>query len=348
MTLSLVIPTWNRADILDDCLSRLPDIDCEVIVSDNASTDHTDDVIFRYEAKDERIKGVALPTNQGAFANLRHAVSHAQGDVICYLADDDSLLGEPLKTHVDLMHSEPIVALYCDPIAWDDAQQVEMHRYFGLSNPVTFENDHTQLLNFMLSTMIPPEIGLFRRDAMIRAQIPTGRALPFHIWLYGYARQGMVRFDPLAFYREHLVMKPALKRATTINRAWAMSYMGDEQRLGLEGMACLIERDLNLSFDKQPLSQAIDRMLHQRASLEINRACQRGDYIMAVELRRRQMLWGLVDVQSDDAGLTAKAAEQASRIYAGLTDAPTLDMLIDAYRLDVGVQTITIRERARG
>ena len=69
---------------------------------------------------------------------------------------------------------------------------------------------------------------------------------------------------------------------------------------------------------------------------------------MAVELRRRQMLWGLVDVQSDDAGLTAKAAEQASRIYAGLTDAPTLDMLIDAYRLDVGVQTITIRERARG
>ncbi|TDO21969.1 glycosyltransferase family 2 protein [Pedobacter duraquae] len=52
--LSICIPTYNRADILDSTLKRLFDnpefmSDCvEVVVSDNGSTDHTREVVSKY------------------------------------------------------------------------------------------------------------------------------------------------------------------------------------------------------------------------------------------------------------------------------------------------------------
>lgn len=48
--LSICIPTYNRADFLRLCLKRLQELegvlpDFEIIVSDNASTDHTASVL---------------------------------------------------------------------------------------------------------------------------------------------------------------------------------------------------------------------------------------------------------------------------------------------------------------
>lgn len=81
--LSLCIPTFNRADILDKTLSALfsnPDFDqnlIEVIVSDNCSTDHTESVVkkfplVQYYRNQENIKD----------ANFTTILTHATGRYI--------------------------------------------------------------------------------------------------------------------------------------------------------------------------------------------------------------------------------------------------------------------------
>lgn len=83
--LSLCIPTYNRADVLDATLAALfsaPDYDpqrIEVVVSDNCSSDHTADVVSRYpavryfrNAENVRDKNfsLALTRSRGAYAKL--------------------------------------------------------------------------------------------------------------------------------------------------------------------------------------------------------------------------------------------------------------------------------------
>jgi hypothetical protein len=337
--LSICIPTWNRALILEHTLSRLPDLDCEFLVSDNCSTDETWGVVAAAGETDHRIRYEKLDHHAEAFTNLRHAIFHARGDLIAYMADDDSLLAAPLAEHVARMDAEPgLAAIYADPIAWDDAEEVELHRYFGITEARTFDNEPMGLANFLLNTMLPPEIGVFRRKAMIQSYIPFARMMPAHCYCYNLSRQGAVRFDPLAFYREHRVLKPHLQRGQTANLDLAMNYIGDEQRLGLEAMMLMALQDAGNGpiNDEQRASihAGIDRMLHTRTSLEITRAMQRGDFILAVELRRRQALWwGPGDVGSDMEHIIVPAAKQALRAYEGYDQAPTLGELVNSYRI---------------
>src|SRR5687768_16092261 len=124
-TLSICIPTYNRADILDDCLDKLvPLKDCgktvEIVLSDNGSTDRTADVIAAHGAKNPLLKSHRLPENRGAPANWLNALHKAEGEFMLYLADDDGLIIDGLMTHVERLEQErDLVAIYADWIAWD-------------------------------------------------------------------------------------------------------------------------------------------------------------------------------------------------------------------------------------
>jgi glycosyltransferase involved in cell wall biosynthesis len=58
---SIIIPTLNRAKILDKCLTcikniRKPDLDFEVLVVDNGSADNTKEIIKKYEPLQQFIR----------------------------------------------------------------------------------------------------------------------------------------------------------------------------------------------------------------------------------------------------------------------------------------------------
>ena len=59
--LSICIPTFNRGDLLNDILSKYVDNpqfdnDVEIVISDNASTDSTEDICRRYVEKYSNIR----------------------------------------------------------------------------------------------------------------------------------------------------------------------------------------------------------------------------------------------------------------------------------------------------
>lgn len=103
MKLSVVVPTRNRADLLEAFLSSLagqtlPRDQWEVIVVDNGSTDGTAEVAARHAAAAENVRAVFEPA-PGLHAGRHRGLKEAAGDVLVY-ADDDI---EPLPTWLEAM-----------------------------------------------------------------------------------------------------------------------------------------------------------------------------------------------------------------------------------------------------
>jgi glycosyltransferase involved in cell wall biosynthesis len=103
LLLSICIPTYNRADILSRTLEELfvnPDFDAakiEVVVSDNASTDHTAEVVARYPS----VRYYRNETNLGSNPNFTVLLNRARGKYLRLMNDtvrfNEGMLGKMLR-----------------------------------------------------------------------------------------------------------------------------------------------------------------------------------------------------------------------------------------------------------
>jgi len=92
--ISICIPTYNRAHYLRDAIESAlaqtyPHL--EVIVSDNASTDETMDLLATY-ADDPRVKVFRNEENVGIHRNFWRAIQRSNGTYLSMLCSDDVLL----------------------------------------------------------------------------------------------------------------------------------------------------------------------------------------------------------------------------------------------------------------
>lgn len=114
---SILIPTYNRAGYLREALQSAAaqtERDTEIIVLDDASPDHTAQVVAEF-ADDPRVYYIRHPHNIGIAANWRAGISIAEGQFFCLLHDDDTFepefveaLMRPLLEHADLIFA------FCD------------------------------------------------------------------------------------------------------------------------------------------------------------------------------------------------------------------------------------------
>lgn len=85
ISFSVVIPVYNRANLIDRTLSSVIKEDLEIIVVDDGSTDGTAECLAKYG---DRIT-VLHQENQGAGAARNLGISKATGDYILFLDSDD-------------------------------------------------------------------------------------------------------------------------------------------------------------------------------------------------------------------------------------------------------------------
>jgi glycosyltransferase involved in cell wall biosynthesis len=92
MTLvSTLLPTYDRAEFVGGAIETVlgqTHEAVEVIVVDGGSTDGTHDVLRQY-ADDERVSVLQDGPNDGIAHARNRALSHAQGEYVCVLDDDD-------------------------------------------------------------------------------------------------------------------------------------------------------------------------------------------------------------------------------------------------------------------
>jgi len=89
---SIVIPTYNRAENLKFAIANILEQafeDYELIVSNNNSTDRTDEAIKEF--KDNRIIYIKNKTNIGWIRNIEKSINLAKGKYVILQGDDDYL-----------------------------------------------------------------------------------------------------------------------------------------------------------------------------------------------------------------------------------------------------------------
>lgn len=106
--LSLTIPTFNRyaflAELLDALLPQIPqDGSVELLVSDNASTDATFEIVANFHSRGLPLRSVRNPENIGADANFLQCLSLARGKYVWVLGDDDLVLPKAVPQILSLL-----------------------------------------------------------------------------------------------------------------------------------------------------------------------------------------------------------------------------------------------------
>jgi len=85
--------------------------DFELIISDNNSTDATDEICRKYAAQDDRIRYSRHETNIGGAKNENSTVRLARGEYFRWAAYDDVCAPELLEKHVAILDNESSVVL---------------------------------------------------------------------------------------------------------------------------------------------------------------------------------------------------------------------------------------------
>src|SRR5215475_3350991 len=109
---TIAIPTFNRSAWVQDCvLSALAQTyeHFEVVVSDNASTDATQDVLKEFQ--DVRLRVVRQPINIGLIGNWNACLAAASGEFIVFVSDDDRIAPQMLEQCVSLVRREPAIRM---------------------------------------------------------------------------------------------------------------------------------------------------------------------------------------------------------------------------------------------
>ena len=205
--LSIGLPVYNGEKYLRESLDALLGQsyeDFELIISDNASTDGTEDICRGYEAQDPRIRYVRQPYNIGAAPNHDLVFQLARGELFKWASHDDLYGRDLLARCVDALDEHPEAVLCHADMAIIDASGQIVHQYeYSLATGSPLAPQRFRSLLFTDGG--DDEYGVIRAEILGRVSPSAsyhnpGRTLVAEIALHGRFHQ--VR-ELLYFRRDH-------------------------------------------------------------------------------------------------------------------------------------------------
>jgi glycosyltransferase involved in cell wall biosynthesis len=111
---SVGMPVYNGERFLCEAIESIlaqTHTTLELIISDNGSTDSTQEICRTYAQRDERIRYVRQPKNIGPIPNFNFVMQARRGDYFMWAAHDDLRSPEYMKCVLDELRSDPAAVL---------------------------------------------------------------------------------------------------------------------------------------------------------------------------------------------------------------------------------------------
>tara|TARA_B100001964_G_C14259530_1_gene614534 strand:- start:2600 stop:3538 length:939 start_codon:yes stop_codon:yes gene_type:complete len=177
--LSVIVCTYNRANLLDNCLASLSEQDLnselyEIIVVDNNSKDNTSDVVSKYMGNDKNIRYV-IEENQGLSYARNRGSDEASSQYLVYIDDDAIAPPEYLSNILEIINrydpdicGGPVYPYYtCEKPRWfkDEYEIRKYEETSGYSKTCRISGS-----NYVIKKPVLKEMGMFDPELGIRGE----------------------------------------------------------------------------------------------------------------------------------------------------------------------------------
>ncbi|MBI9082526.1 MAG: glycosyltransferase family 2 protein [Desulfobacterales bacterium] len=207
--ISIGLPVYNGGQHLLFCLESILGQsfeDFELIISDNASTDQTEEICRRFLKSDARIRYIRNPYNLGAAANFNRVTTLARAPYFKWAAHDDLLAPDFLARCAEVLDRFSDVLLCCTRVRVIDSHGAVASRRIDDLPGINSPRPETRFAELVLKDhQCTPIFGLIRREPLARTKgiapyIASDRVLLAELSLRGRLWQIP---DELFFSREH-------------------------------------------------------------------------------------------------------------------------------------------------
>ena len=131
------IPTYNRCAYLREAMeSVLAQTfgDFKLLISDNGSTDGTEDMVREYAKVEKRIIYHRFPSNRGLSRNIGYILMSPDTELVTYLPDDDLWLPHHLASAVESLQNEPNASLFaCTAESFGEEGRHDLHQPYWVN-----------------------------------------------------------------------------------------------------------------------------------------------------------------------------------------------------------------------
>lgn len=125
MTVSVIIPAYNRADTIVDCINsvlRQTYSGIEVIVVDDASTDNT--IEKAQSIKDSRVHIFTYEQNRGACYARNYGIDKSNGEFLAFQDSDDIWHPDKIQKEMDYLIRTDADLVFCGMNRIDDTKSI--------------------------------------------------------------------------------------------------------------------------------------------------------------------------------------------------------------------------------
>jgi glycosyltransferase involved in cell wall biosynthesis len=215
--ISVTLPVFNGERYIAQAIRSILDQtyrDFKLIISDNASTDATEEICRAFEAQDPRVRYIRQPRNIGASPNFNICYELASGEYFKWAAHDDYVDPEYLRACIKALDANPDAVLCQSLVRLIDNQD----RLIEVNRPVAPEAASPRPSARFAARMRNPRCleiwGVIRRKALresvlIGSYVGMDRALLLELALRG---RFVLIDQPLFTNRDHP------ERATRVTR----------------------------------------------------------------------------------------------------------------------------------
>lgn len=218
MKISIIIPVYNAAPFLSQCLDSLLHQtykNLEILCVDDGSTDRSREILKQYEASDHRIK-LFFQENLGASMARNLALRQATGDYLMFVDSDDWLEADTCQIAI-----ETAERTHADVVMWTYIREYGSHReakHIFDEEKLLFDSEgcrrlHRRMIGLVGDELAHPENAdalctlwgkLYRRSVIAEhgVEVPDVR-------LFGTYEDGLFNLNVFAFVRKAVFLNRA-------------------------------------------------------------------------------------------------------------------------------------------
>lgn len=206
---SIGLPVFNGERYLPDTIAAIlaqSFSDLELLISDNASTDRTEEICREFAAHDPRVRYHRNADNIGAAPNFNDAFLRSRGEYFKWAADDDGLAPDFVKECVDVLDADRSIVLVYSGVRIIDASGNAVRDHVPELHDVGSSRPHRRFADLILVDHQCYEIfgmvraSVLRQTPLLGSYIASDRVLLGELGLRGRFHEIPKR---LFFSRDH-------------------------------------------------------------------------------------------------------------------------------------------------